>query len=110
MTGLRESGGVAITANYILAELAALLTSRLKISRPKLIETIETIRSAAWVQVIHFDAKADDAAWDLFRSHGDKNWSLVDCSTFVFMGSNSVSAALTTDHHFEQAGYTRLLK
>lgn len=82
----------------------------MKIARPRLIEIVETIRSTGWVQIVHIDADADTAAWNLFRSHVDKNWSLVDCSSFVLMKADSVSAALTTDRHFEQAGFIRLLK
>ncbi len=44
------------------------------------------------------------------RSRQAKEWSLVDCASFVFMGQRGILEALTTDHHFEQAGYVRLLK
>ena len=40
----------------------------------------------------------------------DKEWSLVDCASFVIMKQRGVTEALTTDHHFEQAGFVRLLK
>jgi predicted nucleic acid-binding protein len=40
----------------------------------------------------------------------DKDFSLVDCSSFVLMKELGISAALTTDQHFEQAGFIRLLK
>jgi predicted nucleic acid-binding protein len=56
------------------------------------------------------DATLDEEAWQLFKSHQDKQWSLVDCTSFVFMKRRSIVEALTTDHHFEQAGFVRLLK
>ena len=108
--GLQTQGGMAITTNYVLAELVALLSSRVKVPRPTVIEIVETIRSTSWVQMVHIDRDADFAAWNLFRSHTDKNWSLVDCSSFALMRAGFISAALTTDYHFEQAGFTRLLK
>jgi predicted nucleic acid-binding protein len=40
----------------------------------------------------------------------DKSWSLVDCSSFVVMQQRGIVEALTTDEHFEQAGFVRLLK
>jgi predicted nucleic acid-binding protein len=40
----------------------------------------------------------------------DKAWSLVDCSSFAIMQQQNISHALTSDHHFEQAGFIRLLK
>jgi len=38
-----------------------------------------------------------------------KEWSLVDCASFVAMQQRGIFEALTTDHHFEQAGFVRLL-
>jgi len=40
----------------------------------------------------------------------DKDLSLVDCASFVVMQQRRITQALTTDHHFEQAGFVRLLK
>jgi len=47
---------------------------------------------------------------DLFNSRPDKEWSLTDCISFVVMDGQGLHDALTGDHHFEQAGYTTLLK
>ncbi len=40
----------------------------------------------------------------------DKDWSLTDCISFAVMQERSLTEALTSDHHFEQAGFTALLK
>ena len=50
------------------------------------------------------------SAWQLGESRLDKEWTLVDCASFIIMKQRSLMAALTTDHHFEQAGFIRLLK
>jgi predicted nucleic acid-binding protein len=34
----------------------------------------------------------------------------VDCASFVVMQQSGLAEAVTTDHHFEQAGFVRLLK
>jgi predicted nucleic acid-binding protein len=39
-----------------------------------------------------------------------QNWGLVDCASFVVMQQRGIIEALTTDHHFEQAGFVRSLK
>lgn len=39
-----------------------------------------------------------------------KNWSLVDCISFVVMRQRRLTDALTRDGHFEQAGIRALLK
>jgi len=52
----------------------------------------------------------DAAAWVLLKSRKDKFWSLVDATSFVVMQQLGIQESLTTDHHFEQAGFIRLLK
>ena len=47
---------------------------------------------------------------DLFVNRPDKEWSLTDCISFVVMREHGLTEALTADHHFEQAGFVRLLK
>jgi predicted nucleic acid-binding protein len=106
----RQQGRKLITTNYILAELAALLTSPLRIARPKIIAFVEGLKASPYIEIIHVDASLDEQAWRLFSQRQDKEWSLVDCSSFVIMQQCGLTEALTTDHHFEQAGFIRLLK
>jgi predicted nucleic acid-binding protein len=47
---------------------------------------------------------------DLYAERPDKGWSLTDCISFVVMRQQGITQALTGDHHFEQAGFTALLK
>jgi len=76
-----------------------LFISPLRIPRPKQIQAIETIKAVDWIEIIHIDKKLDN-----------KMWSLVDCASFVVMKERQLSHGFTTDHHFEQAGFVRLLK
>jgi hypothetical protein len=50
------------------------------------------------------------AGFDLFASRPDKEWSLVDCISFVVMQQRRLKEALTTDHHFIQAGFRAMLR
>ncbi|MDH3600213.1 MAG: PIN domain-containing protein [Candidatus Tectomicrobia bacterium] len=104
------NGTQVVTTNYILAELIALLTSPLRIPRPRQVTTIDTIKTASWVEVVHIDLTSDEEAWILLRERLDKTWSLVDCSSFTVMRHRDIREALTTDHHFGQAGFGQLLK
>ncbi|WP_211299200.1 type II toxin-antitoxin system VapC family toxin [Methylovulum psychrotolerans] len=99
-----------VTSNYVLAELIALLYSPLRITKPQQIKIMETIKAAFWVKVIHIDQVKEQQAYQLWKSRPDKKWSLVDCSSFVLMQDERITAAITSDHHFEQAGFIRLLK
>lgn len=99
-----------ITTNYVLAELVALMTSPMRFHRPRIIEFINGIKQSSFFDIIHVDEDSDAKSWELISNRTDKNWSLVDCSSFVVMQEKKIVEALTTDHHFEQAGFVRLLK
>ena len=49
------------------------------------------------------------AGLELLKKRIDKSWSLCDAVSFVLLEERSRTEALTTDHHFEQAGFVRLL-
>jgi len=46
----------------------------------------------------------------LYESRSDKAWSLTDCMSFVVMKKWGIQEALTSDRHFEQAGFQILLR
>ncbi len=106
----RTQGAMLVTTNYIIAELVALLHSPMRISRRESIRFIDSLKSTPYVEIVHINETLDAAAWQLLKARADKNWSLVDCASFALMQQRGISEALTSDHHFEQAGFTRLLK
>ncbi|PSN15871.1 VapC toxin family PIN domain ribonuclease [filamentous cyanobacterium CCT1] len=106
---MRQNRDTIITSNYVIAELVALLQRPLRIPRSQIFTTIDTIKTTSYLNIIHIDAATDTAAWNLCKSRPDKAWSLVDCTSFVLMQQQGIQVALTTDHHFEQAGFIRLL-
>lgn len=105
-----QAGGRLITTSLVLAELTALLTRPIRMAKSQQIQLLDDIRSDPLVAVIPFDSPTETAAWSLWRSRPDKEWSLVDCASFVVMQQYLLTEALTTDHHFEQAGFVRMLK
>ena len=106
----KQNGSRLVTTNYVVAELVALLSSPLRLPRMKSIKFVESIKSSSLVDIVHIDENLDAKSWGLLKNRADKNWSLVDCSSFVVMQDNKITESLTTDHHFEQAGFVRLLK
>lgn len=61
------------------------------------------------VDVISFDPELNTTAVHLYENRSDKKWSLTDCLSFVVMERQQIRDALTTDHHFEQAGARSLM-
>ncbi len=106
----RQQKHLIVTTNYVIAELVALLTSPLHIPRRSIIAFIEGLRTSPYVRVVLIDSALEQQAWEFLKAHPDKDWSLVDCASFVVMKQRGIQEALTSDHHFEQAGFVRLLK
>jgi predicted nucleic acid-binding protein len=103
-----SEGRTLVTTSAVLGELTALLTSR-KLSKERQIQVFDGIVTDPSVEIVFVDRELDTAAWTLWRSHRDKDWTFVDCVGFVEMRRRGLTDALTTDHHFEQAGFVRLL-
>jgi predicted nucleic acid-binding protein len=99
-----------LTTNLVINELVTLLTSPLHVPRPTLVALVEGIKASPFVEIIHVDETVEDRAWHLLKSRLDKTWSVVDCASFVIMHERGIQNAFTSDHHFEQAGFIRLLK
>lgn len=106
----RQQNQAMVTTNYVVIELVALLNSPLRIPRPQLFKYVEAVRTAPYINLIYIEQTIDSAAWELLKTREDKAWSLVDSTSFIVMQQLGIKEALTTDHHFEQAGFIRLLK
>ena len=46
----------------------------------------------------------------LYRERPDKEWTLTDCVSFIVMEDRGITEALTTDEHFQQAGFDVLMR
>jgi len=97
-----------ITTNYVIAELVPLLSSRYHLPRKDIIKLVNTVKTYARTEIIHIDQALDSDAWEHLEVRSDKDWSLVDASSFLLMERLGIDQALTSDHHFAQAGFTQV--
>ena len=104
----RAVGGQVLTTEYVLIEFVDSMSPEWL--RRRAVETIEELRGAAIVRIVPASTALMDEGLALFTSRADKRWSLTDCISFVVMQREGVSDALTSDHHFEQAGFRALLR
>ncbi len=61
------------------------------------------------VRIVELDDNLYEAGWKLYAGRSDKDWGIVDCISFIVMQKYGISEALTTDRHFQQAGFIKLL-
>jgi uncharacterized protein len=105
---LFEHAPLKVTHNYVLAELVALATVR-HLPRQEVVGFVRDLDDSPEVTVFYVDQALHRHALDLLQTRRDKSWSLCDAVSFVLMSNLNLPDALTTDHHFEQAGFRRLL-
>jgi hypothetical protein len=100
--------GTIVTTAWVITELADALAD--PAHRAAFLRLHDDLRNEPRVTILPADQQLMDQGVDLYRRRADKGWSLTDCISFVVMGDQSLTEALTADHHFEQAGFTALLK
>lgn len=71
---------------------------------------IEQLLTSNDVEVVHLTPQLFEQGLALYRTHRDKAWSLVDCISFIVIREAGVTAALTSDRHFEQTGFQALMR
>jgi hypothetical protein len=97
-----------VTTEWVLTELAdGLASSR---HRKMFMQTRAELLADSDARVVPFESELYERGIRLYVDRGDKEWSLTDCISFVVMERESITEALTGDHHFEQAGFAALLK
>lgn len=97
-----------LTHSYVLTEFVALANSRGLPRRPVLTYLLDLIRLPD-VEVVWVSDELHASAMDLLGQRLDKTYSLCDAVSFVLMRRRGIIEALTTDRHFEQEGFHRLL-
>ena len=98
-----------LTTNYILAEYVALALVR-GLPRQESLEFSEAILDDETIEIVWIDENLHIQAVELLQQRSDKSYSLCDAVSFVLMRDRKISEALTTDKHFEQEGFIKLLK
>jgi predicted nucleic acid-binding protein len=98
-----------ITHSYILAEFIPLCQAR-GLNRQVALGFAKELVVSELVEVVWVDEWLHLAALELLERRLDKSYSLCDAVSFVLMRSYGITDALTTDRHFEQEGFVRLLK
>ena len=97
-----------LTHSYILAEYIALATVR-GLPRPQVLQYVADLVANPDIVVVWVDEPCHRAALALLVARPDKLYSLCDAVSFVLMRQWQFTEALTTDRHFVQEGFQRLL-
>lgn len=100
--------GPMLTTEYVIWEMVNALSSPK--DRRQSHALLESIQSSPRWTIVPASSSLYTSGLAMHRQHGDKEWSLTDCISFIVMRERAVQRALTHDHHFEQAGFEALLR
>jgi predicted nucleic acid-binding protein len=100
--------GELLTTDFVLVELGNYLFRTN--DRPFFASIWRSVVDDGEVTVIEWSRELLRRGVDRFVHRPDKAWSLTDCISFVVMEEHGVTEALTSDSHFEQAGFRSLMR
>jgi predicted nucleic acid-binding protein len=103
-----DAASLKFTHNYILVEFVALAHAR-KYPRHLALSFIKDVAAHPDIDVAWVDEKRHAEGLAMLRGQLDKSYSLCDAVSFLLMRDRGINDALTTDHHFDQAGFRRPL-
>lgn len=93
-----------ITTNFVFCEVY----SYFRKCHADAIAVGTSIRESKVLRYIRADAADEEAAWKLAQKYHDKDFSFVDCLSFVIMSRIGCQKAFTFDSHFKQMGFEML--
>jgi hypothetical protein len=97
-----------VTTRAVLFEIGNAMSGRR--DRALGLRWLTALDSDPQIEVVEITPVLYAQAVDLFAARPDKDWGLVDCASFVVMTQRGITAALTHDSHFTQAGFAALLR
>ena len=106
---LLDEGSYLLTSDYILDETMTRL--RYDFGHACALtfwQQIEQALQERFLTILWVNERVWKAAMDIFQKYDDQDFSFTDCTSFVVMRELRRSVALTTGHHFTQAGFQTL--
>ena len=104
----RQLPGLLVTTEWVLTEVGDAFSQ--PGARQQFIRLLDLLRQQPDVEIVPSTSDLFRRGTDFFSARPDKEWSLTDCISFVVMNERGITDTLTSDHHFEQAGFRVLLK
>lgn len=104
----RHRGISFLTTEYVLLELGDAFHA--PDQRDEFVVFQDAVRADSKFRVVPSNPQLYLAGLNLYRRRRDKSWQLTDCISFALMKDRDIHEALTGDQHFEQAGFTALLR
>ena len=99
-----------VTTDEVLTEFLTALSAAGETLRWQVAQMVRAILANPNVKVVPQTRGTFLQGLEFFGQRRDKEYSLTDCVSMNTIRSESLSEILTNDHHFEQEGFTILMK
>ncbi len=107
MHQLQQQQAFLVTTDFVLLEVADALSA--PTVRARTVAFISGLRQLNVLQILPVSQVLLNQGWQLYSQRPDKEWGLTDCTSFVVMTQEQITIAFTSDHHFQQAGFIKLI-
>jgi uncharacterized protein len=98
----KENRPKLILTDYIVDELLTLALARADKQFALVVsKQVRTLFPAGVKKITEEDF---NKAWEIFESYQDKEWSLTDCTSYIFIERSGLRKAFAFDPHFDQFG------
>jgi predicted nucleic acid-binding protein len=104
----KVSQSKVVTSQLVLMELLSFCSKMGPDIRTACVELVRKLKVAPNTIVFPHSDQLYCQSLALYAQHNDKDWSLVDCASFIIMQEKGIHIAVSGDHHFEQRGYQLL--
>ena len=104
---LIASGNALVLSDYVVDEACTL--AKVRAGSDAALRLLEIVERSRAIHLVFVGVEQFQAAKAFFRRHADHGYSFTDCTSFVMMAELQIRDALTSDHHFVEAGFRVLL-
>lgn len=101
-------GKILVTTRAIMLEVGNALSKRS--FRKAGVALLNSLEMDDNVAIISLSDELFTKGMELYSKRIDKEWGLIDCISFLVMQERGILQALTTDIHFQQAGFQALMR
>ena len=99
-----------VTSEMVLTEFLNSFSDYGPRLRQAAAKAVASLRDTSQIAIVPQTSQLFEEALKRYRDMPDKSWSLTDCASFIVMDKERITAALTHDRHFVQAGFQALLR
>lgn len=95
-----------IITNFVLSETLTRMEHTYKVHKTTVIDILKRIESDESIKIVTIDETLFRKALDYYKQYLDKNWSVVDFTTYAYMKENNLNYIGSIGHdHVTQFGF-----